>query len=576
MAHTVQDDTQKMSPELELILRAALPKNAENESRIRTLLDEGVNWNEALACAIHHDLGSFLYERFRNLDKCDLAQDQREAMAELATDMGRIDLAFLGEMLRLCRLFETAKIPAIPRNGPALAWLGNPYLELRNYTDLDFIVSQRYMPQVISLLRASGYSPQFDASEVQAGQQRQIPSRYAFLHDSTYHLLGLRTERNLRDFSHPLNLNEMNSRTVQLEIGGQRVRTFSVEDTLVMLCVQGAKHFWERLSRIVDVANLVIAQPVDWGLAMRIAADLECSRLLLLGLSLAHDVAEVTLPNSVLEEAQRDANVRWLTRMVRKQYSNNTGLSLGGWQRAHFWMRSRDGFWKGLRHISSLGISLQGRDGKTVPLSSLLSPLYMMVWPGKHFRDYRVGLKRRLKPDLSVYVQTPQEIVDFMLDFAEIVPGDVLYDLGCGDGRIVVTAAKEYGIRAVGLDTNPKRIAEAWANARKHGVEDLVEFRLADAKSEDISEATIVTFYLEVSGAQRLAGGLRSRLHPGARIISQSSKIYGWNPDRTATHTSGNGRLTVHYQWTIKRDDKEMPAEKDAVAELRQTHKADG
>ena len=576
MAHTIQDDTKEMSPELELILRAALPKTTENESRIRSLLDEGVNWNEVLACAIHHDLGSFLYESFRNLDQCDLPENQREAMAEFAHEMGRIDLAFLREMLRLCRLFEAAKISAVPRNGPALAWLGNPHLALRNYTDLDFVVPQHCMPQIISLLRTSGYSPQFDAGEVQAGQHGQIPSKYGFLHDSTHHLLRLHTERNLRDFPRQLNLNEMNSRMAQLEIGGQRVRTFSVEDTLVMLCVQGAKHVWERLSRIVDVANLIIAQPVDWGLAMRIAGDLECSRLLLLGLSLAHDFAGVTFPNPDLEVALRDANVRWLTRMVSEQYSNNTGMSFGGWQRANFWMRSRDGFWKGLRHTSSLGISLKGRDGKTVPLSSLLSPLHMMVWPGKHSKDYRVGVKRRLKPDLSVYVQTPLEIVDFMLNFAEIIPGDILYDLGCGDGRVVVTAAKKYGIRAVGLDTNPTRIAEAWANARRHGVEDLVDFRIADAKSADISEATIVTFYLEASGAQRLAGGLRSRLHSGARIISQSSKIYGWNPDRAATHTSANGRLTVHYLWTIKRDNKEMQTEKDTVAELRQTHKANG
>jgi len=574
MAHTAQDDIQEMSPELELILRAALPKTIKNENRLRTLVDARVNWNEVLACAIHHDLGSFLFERFRDLDKCDLPEDQREAMAELAQDMGRIDLAFLGEMLRLCRHFETAKIPAVPRNGPALAWLGNPYLALRNYTDLDFVVPQNYMPQVIALLRASGYSPQFDPNQV--GQHGRTPVKYDFRNDSTHHLLGVRTERTLRDFPRPLNLNEMNSRMVQLEIEGRNVRTFSVEDTLVMLCVQGAKHFWERIFRIVDVANLVTAQAVDWGLAMRIAADLECSRLFLLGLSLAHDVAGASLPISVLESAQRDANVQWLKSRVRQQYSNNTGLSFGPWYRAIFWMRSRDGFRKGLRHRLNLGMSLTGRDGKTVPSSSLLSPLYKVVWPAKHLKDYRLGWRRRMKSDLSVYVQTPTEIVEYMLDFAEIIPDDVLYDLGCGDGRVVVAAAKKYGIRAVGLDSNPTRIAEAWANARRNGVEDLVEFRLEDAKSGDISEATIVTFYLETSGAQRLAGRLRSRLHPGTRIISQSSKIYGWNPDRTGTHTSASGRRTVHYLWTIKKDEKEIPVGHDAVAEFRQTYKANG
>ena len=105
-------------------------------------------------------------------------------------------------------------------------------------------------------------------------------------------------------------------------------------------------------------------------------------------------------------------------------------------------------------------------------------------------------MNRRSKPDLAIYQPTPQEIVDQMLRLADISPGDVLYDLGCGDGRIVVAAAEKYGIRAVGVDINPARIAEARENARRHGVEKRVQFILGDAKKADFSDATVITMYL--------------------------------------------------------------------------------
>ena len=118
------------------------------------------------------------------------------------------------------------------------------------------------------------------------------------------------------------------------------------------------------------------------------------------------------------------------------------------------------------------------------------------------------------------YVPTTTEVVDRMLDVANVGPLDVVYDLGCGDGRIVIAAAKKYGARGVGVDLDPARIREARANAKKAGVEQLVRFEVADLFKTDLTEATVVTLYLLPELNRRLKPKLFAELKPGARVVS--------------------------------------------------------
>lgn len=142
-------------------------------------------------------------------------------------------------------------------------------------------------------------------------------------------------------------------------------------------------------------------------------------------------------------------------------------------------------------------------------------------------------------PDV-IYVPTPQEVVDAMLKLGEVHSGDVLYDLGCGDGRIVVTAAKQFGIRAVGIDINPERIAEAKQNAQQNGVTNRVTFRNEDLFEADIKEASVVTLYLLTSLNLKLRLKLWHDLKPGTRIVSHSFDMGDWKPEKqmeVAGHT---------------------------------------
>jgi SAM-dependent methyltransferase len=155
------------------------------------------------------------------------------------------------------------------------------------------------------------------------------------------------------------------------------------------------------------------------------------------------------------------------------------------------------------------------------------------------------------RPTLAPYVPTPQDVVERMLGLAEVGKGDVVYDLGCGDGRLVVTAARKFGARGVGIDIDPQRIAESRANAKKAGVEHLVQFRQEDALTTDVSGATVVTLYLLSSANLKLRPTLQKQLKPGARIVSHQFGMGDWVPDETDTFTDTLGSTRVLYLWRI-------------------------
>ena len=149
------------------------------------------------------------------------------------------------------------------------------------------------------------------------------------------------------------------------------------------------------------------------------------------------------------------------------------------------------------------------------------------------------------QPDV-IFVPTPPEVVDAMLKLAKVTSNDVVYDLGSGDGRILIAAAKTYGARGVGIDIDPERVREATANARSNGVADKVTFRQEDLFTADITPATVVTLYLSPTVNSRLAGKLMRDLKPGTRIVSHAFDLGDWKPQQRMTVS---GRPI--YFWTI-------------------------
>lgn len=161
------------------------------------------------------------------------------------------------------------------------------------------------------------------------------------------------------------------------------------------------------------------------------------------------------------------------------------------------------------------------------------------------------------QPDV-IFVPTPQSVVDKMLEMAEIKKGDVVYDLGCGDGRIVVTAAKKYGVKAIGFDIDPDRIKESLANVKSNKVEHLVTIRQEDIFTLDLREANVVTLYLLPDLNVRLMPQLE-KLKPGSRVLSHDFDMRGAKPLQTVHLDENNQEGHTIYKWIV-------PWEKDPAA----------
>jgi SAM-dependent methyltransferase len=153
------------------------------------------------------------------------------------------------------------------------------------------------------------------------------------------------------------------------------------------------------------------------------------------------------------------------------------------------------------------------------------------------------------EPDIH-YVPTPQELVEVMLDMAQVGKDDIVYDLGSGDGRLVITAAKKYGASGVGIDIDPQRIGESMENAKKAGAEDKVRFREEDLFESDFHDATIVTLYLLNELNLRLRPRIFAHVKPGTRVVSHAFMMGEWEPDEQKT-IEINGQSYDAYYWVV-------------------------
>ena len=179
----------------------------------------------------------------------------------------------------------------------------------------------------------------------------------------------------------------------------------------------------------------------------------------------------------------------------------------------------------------------------------LILPLLGLLLTGHVATTVQADDKKKT-PDV-VYVPTPNDIVAKMLKVAKVKKGDVVYDLGCGDGRIVVTAAKKFGCKGIGFDIDPDRLRESNANVKKAGVEKLVQIMDKDIFKVDLSKASVITLYLLPSLNRKLVPQF-NKMKPGSRVVSHEYGIRGYKPDKVLHIKSreDNAEHTI-YLWTV-------------------------
>jgi SAM-dependent methyltransferase len=189
-----------------------------------------------------------------------------------------------------------------------------------------------------------------------------------------------------------------------------------------------------------------------------------------------------------------------------------------------------------------VGFNVQKKLKKMKALKNVTLTLLLVTWTALFALAQQPNGRT---PDVP-YVPTDQDVVDGMLKLAKVTKNDVVYDLGCGDGRIVITAAKKYGATGTGIDINPQRIKEARQNATTAQVTDKVTFVEGDLFDTDFSKATVVTLYLLPSVNLRLRPILLKQLKPGTRIVSHAFDMGDWKPEQKI---DVNG--STIYSWTV-------------------------
>jgi cyclopropane fatty-acyl-phospholipid synthase-like methyltransferase len=193
------------------------------------------------------------------------------------------------------------------------------------------------------------------------------------------------------------------------------------------------------------------------------------------------------------------------------------------------------------------------------PVLSLIVVTLLMAISGMEFdsdSDDSVGLAYAEEQDrdstyIAPFVPTPQEVVDRMLELAQVSHGDLLYDLGSGDGRIVITAARRYGAQAVGFEIDPALVTNSKRNIKEAGVEALAEIRDQDVRTVDLSPASVVTMYLYPGANLRLRAAIMRQLKPGSRVVSHDFSMGDWKPDRVERMTDSAGFVRTIYLWRI-------------------------
>lgn len=305
--------------EVEILLACARTRLDENQvQRIRMLLRDGPNWERLFRLASFHRLMPLLYWHL-NAAASDLVSD--EMLNVLRTWFIREATQALrqtADLLEVLRLLGDGDVFAVPYKGPALAALIYNNLALRRSCDLDILVGRRDVPRARQLLEGAGFRPPYPASR--AGREFLLRNRCSeiFVRESgcVVELHWAFTDGHL---AFPLELEQLRPRLQMRSLGGSQVPTFAAEDLLLVLCVHGAKHCWDRLEWLCGVSELTRNEKIAWPEAIGRATELRVEKMLFLGLLLAHDLLEAPVPAQLLETARSRREVIQLARNVQQR-----------------------------------------------------------------------------------------------------------------------------------------------------------------------------------------------------------------------------------------------------------------
>jgi putative nucleotidyltransferase-like protein len=370
-------------PEKRLLVacaRTTVPPAVAEE--IRTLASGPLDWEFLLAAAAENSVTPLLARHLAAWAKGALSADQLAQLNDAARANAVRSLILVAELIRITDAFAAAGVQAIPYKGPVIAVQAYGDVTLREFEDLDIVLRQRDMPAANEVMTRLGFRPKYPWILSASATSALIPGEYDYFDDNQRVVIELHTELTLRHFPVPPDLDDFARRLVPVVISGHEVQTFAPEDALLALCIHGSKDFWERISWIADVAELVRAHTqLDWDAVWQRAGSLHAQRMLHLGLALAHELLDATLPEPVLTRVRRDPTALSLASEIETRLLGRATPRWSLTSRLRFRRRMLTGTVAGWRYAARLAVVPAEEDWMMLRLPGPLAPLYLALRP---------------------------------------------------------------------------------------------------------------------------------------------------------------------------------------------------
>ncbi len=275
-------------------------------------------------------------------------------LSEASRAQTRFTLSMTAELFRILDHFRKMGVEVLLTKGPVLSQRCYGDAGLRQFTDLDLIVRHRDIARAAEEMLGLGYDSKVPLQTIQAGK---APGEYVFTKRGTNLLAEFHTERTFRYHPRPLSVEKLFERHTMVNFDGQDVPALSIEDELLLISIHGAKHFWERLLWIADVAALVSRQQVDWNRAIEVAQEVQAERMLRIALLLVLRVARTNLPKNVAMEISADTAAAKIAEQIKRRLIATEPAPFSLSHRAAFRMKMRGGLFTGAAYLLRLSLS---------------------------------------------------------------------------------------------------------------------------------------------------------------------------------------------------------------------------
>lgn len=366
----------------------------------REIASGPIDWDYLLRAAADNSVVPLLELHLPVIGGGIFSAQQLQQLKAAARAAGIRALQLSAELIRVIEALAAEKILALPYKGPVIAVQAYGDLALREFEDLDIIVPQAAMTRANEVLRRLNYKPRypwvFDASSL-------VPGEYNYFDAERRAMVELHTEKTLRHFPVAPILTEMSKSATTVALGGHDVRTFSIEDTLVLLCIHGSKDFWERISWLADVSEFVQWQTgLDWDLVWRRAKELKAVRMLSLGLLLAVRVLDAPLPGEISARVEADSTAAAIANAISQRLVAGALPVRSAAESFRYRRQMVPGVLSSWKYGLRLATAPAEEDWMMLRLPRALSPLYAVLRPFRLFRKYGMSQQTNAAADSSL------------------------------------------------------------------------------------------------------------------------------------------------------------------------------